>query len=157
MASSVPSLPSVYPFRFAWTNFHVHCTTTGCRRSNCRILSIPWTKRWRFVHTRNLRGIFCKTEEPDPTSDKTSVRGKRCEKENLGQKPLDLKDFDFEKDLGMQRIQRFWNRIKNIEVQNLDSFEACSVHFYGAICFIQVATSVARARPEPPVIPKSKS
>ena len=24
------------------SGFHVHCTTTGCRRSNCRILSIPW-------------------------------------------------------------------------------------------------------------------
>lgn len=35
------------------------------------------TKRWRFVHTKNLRGNFCKTEEPDPTSDKTSV-GRGC-------------------------------------------------------------------------------
>ena len=125
------------------------------------------TKRWRFVHTKNLRRNFCKTEEPDPTSDKTSVgRGwfffnarTVALKRKIWVKNLwDSEDLRlWERFGGCNESRGFWNRIKNIEVQNLDSFEACSVHFYGAICHIQVATSVARARPEPPVIPKSKS
>ena len=137
------SLPSVYPFRFAWTGFRsVHCTTTGCRRSNCRILSIPWTKRGRFVHTKNLRELRSRTQlRTKPRSSRGCFFFKRqngCEKENLGQKPLDSKDFDFEKDLGdATNLRGFWNRIKKIEVQNQDSFEA----FSGAISMAPFASS----------------
>lgn len=165
MASSVPS---VYPFRFAWVrvsrSLH-HYRLQKIQLSN-PVDSVAPNGGDSFT-PKISAGIFVKLRSRTQLQTKPrSVVGvfffnarTVALKRKIWVKNLwDSEDLRlWERFGGCNESRGFWNRIKNIEVQNLDSFEACSVHFYGAICHIQVATSVARARPEPPVIPKSKS
>lgn len=142
------SLPSVYPFRFAWTGF-------GPFIAPLQAAEDPIGESCRF---RGPNGGS--SHQKSPLRSRTQLQTKpRCcmfffKRKTLRKRKSGSKIFgtrkicDFEKDLGDATNPRGFFGIESKISKSISM---------APFCYIQVATSVARARPEPPVIPKSKS